>query len=173
MATHYSSLTWRVLWTEEPGGLQSIGSQRVRHDWSDWVCTFKKTFHPTTTIFASAHGTFTKIEHILSHRSNYNKFKRIQPKKIYSLTIVKLSCIHNRTISENSQNIWQANNTLKLPTGQRRNQKEVRMHFELNEIKPQCINICWMPLKQYLRKEELYTKKIFMTQITKIVWSLT
>ena len=29
---------WRIPWTEEPGGLQSIGSQRVRHDWSDMVC---------------------------------------------------------------------------------------------------------------------------------------
>ena len=32
MATHSSILTWRIPWTEEPGGLQSIGSQRVGHD---------------------------------------------------------------------------------------------------------------------------------------------
>ena len=32
VATHSSILTWRVPWTEEPGGLQSMGSQRVRHD---------------------------------------------------------------------------------------------------------------------------------------------
>ena len=32
MATHSSILAWRTLWTEEPGGLQSMGSQRVRHD---------------------------------------------------------------------------------------------------------------------------------------------
>ena len=32
MATHSSILAWRILWTEEPGGSQSIGSQRVRHD---------------------------------------------------------------------------------------------------------------------------------------------
>ena len=31
MATHSTNLAWRVPWTEEPGGLQSIGSQRVRH----------------------------------------------------------------------------------------------------------------------------------------------
>ena len=30
-----SILAWRIPWTEEPGGLQSTGSQRVRHDWSD------------------------------------------------------------------------------------------------------------------------------------------
>ena len=31
MATHSSILAWRTPWTEEPGGLQSMGSQRVRH----------------------------------------------------------------------------------------------------------------------------------------------
>ena len=32
MATHSSILAWRIPWTEEPGGLQSMWSQRVRHD---------------------------------------------------------------------------------------------------------------------------------------------
>ena len=32
MATHSSILAWRIPWTEEPGGLQSIGSQRVGRD---------------------------------------------------------------------------------------------------------------------------------------------
>ena len=32
MATHPSILAWRIPWTEEPGGLQSMGSQRVRHN---------------------------------------------------------------------------------------------------------------------------------------------
>ena len=32
MVTHSSILAWRIPWTEEPGRLQSIGSQRVRHD---------------------------------------------------------------------------------------------------------------------------------------------
>ena len=32
MATHSSILAWRIPWTEGPGGLQSMGLQRVRHD---------------------------------------------------------------------------------------------------------------------------------------------
>ena len=32
IATHSSILAWRIPWTEEPGGLQSMGSQRVRHN---------------------------------------------------------------------------------------------------------------------------------------------
>jgi len=32
MAIHSSTLAWKILWTEEPGRLQSVGLQRVRHD---------------------------------------------------------------------------------------------------------------------------------------------
>ena len=32
MATHSSTLAWKIPWMEEPGGLQSMGSQRVGHD---------------------------------------------------------------------------------------------------------------------------------------------
>ena len=35
MATHSSVLAWRIPGTMEPGGLPSMGSHRVRHDWSD------------------------------------------------------------------------------------------------------------------------------------------
>ena len=34
MATYSSILAWKIPWTEEPGGLPSMGSQRVRHDWA-------------------------------------------------------------------------------------------------------------------------------------------
>ena len=39
MATHSRVLAWRIPWTEEPDGLQSMRSQRVRHDWSDLART--------------------------------------------------------------------------------------------------------------------------------------
>ena len=35
MATHSSTLAWKIPWTEEPGGRLSMGSHRVRHDWHD------------------------------------------------------------------------------------------------------------------------------------------
>ena len=34
MATHSSILAWKIPWTEEPGGLQSMGSQRIGHEWA-------------------------------------------------------------------------------------------------------------------------------------------
>ena len=40
MATHSNILAWRIPWTEKPGELQSMGSQRVRHDWATNTFTF-------------------------------------------------------------------------------------------------------------------------------------
>ena len=65
METHSSVLAWRVPWTEEPGGLESIGSQRAGHDWSHlaqhtgWQqqiqqksvdCVFKGKYPKVTTL---------------------------------------------------------------------------------------------------------------------------
>ena len=35
MAVHSSTIPWKIPWTEEPGRLQSMGSQRVRHEWAN------------------------------------------------------------------------------------------------------------------------------------------
>ena len=48
MATHSSILAWKIPWAEEPGGLQSMGPQRVRHDWAtsqfrEWNNTANRT----------------------------------------------------------------------------------------------------------------------------------
>ena len=42
MATHSSTLAWKILWKEKPGRLQSMGSQRVGHDWATLLSTFMK-----------------------------------------------------------------------------------------------------------------------------------
>ena len=39
MATHFSILSWRIPWKGEPGGLQYMALQRIRHDWSVLACT--------------------------------------------------------------------------------------------------------------------------------------
>ena len=43
MATHSSILAWRIPWTEEPGGLQSMGPQRVGQDWVTYVSVYTHT----------------------------------------------------------------------------------------------------------------------------------
>ena len=45
MAIHSSTLAWRIQWTEEPGGLQSVGSQSVGHDWASNTTTLHYTFY--------------------------------------------------------------------------------------------------------------------------------
>ena len=42
---HSSILAWRIPWTEEPGGLQSSGLQRVRHDWMTNTCTLLHIYY--------------------------------------------------------------------------------------------------------------------------------
>ena len=51
MTTHSSTLAWKIPWTEEPGGLQSMGSRRVRHLLSDFTFTFH--FHALEKEMAS------------------------------------------------------------------------------------------------------------------------
>ena len=52
MATHSSTLAWKIPWTEETGGLQSMGSRRVGHDWATSLSLFtsmhwKRKWQPT------------------------------------------------------------------------------------------------------------------------------
>ena len=63
MATYSSILAWRIPWTEEPSGLQSIGSHRVRHDWSDLAHTHitieKTSYKKVHTILPLNNATLT------------------------------------------------------------------------------------------------------------------
>ena len=60
MATHSSILAWRIPWTEEPGGLQSMGSQRVGHDLvtkQQQTGLRRRQWHPTPVLLPSkSHG---------------------------------------------------------------------------------------------------------------------
>ena len=56
MATHSRILAWEIPWTEEPGGLQSMGSQRIRHDWA--THTFLHTMY---TILYTLHTVLVKV----------------------------------------------------------------------------------------------------------------
>ena len=56
MATHSSTLAWKIPWMEEPGGLQSMGSWRVGHDWATSVSLFtfmhwRRKWQPTPVFF--------------------------------------------------------------------------------------------------------------------------
>ena len=54
MAPHSSTLAWKIPWAEEPGGLQSMGSRRVGHDWATSLSLF--TFHFSLSCTGEGHG---------------------------------------------------------------------------------------------------------------------
>ena len=56
MATHSSTLAWKIPWTEEPGRLQSMGLQRVGHDWATLLTIMRS--RPLGFIQAPGAGTF-------------------------------------------------------------------------------------------------------------------
>ena len=80
MATQSSTLAWRIPWMEEPGGLQSMGSHRVGHDWSDLAAAaWRPTKHYRTNtpkkVFFSLLGSGMQKWEIRDTWSN----RQIQP----------------------------------------------------------------------------------------------
>ena len=62
MAAHSSTLAWKIPWMEKPGGLQSMGSLRVRHDWKASLSLFtfmhwRRTWQPTPVFVAQGWGS--------------------------------------------------------------------------------------------------------------------
>ena len=76
-----------------------------------------RTFHPKTmnfTFFSSAHGTFSRIDHILGHKSSLDKFKKIEIiSSIFSDHIaVRLDVNYREKKTIKNANIWRLNNML-------------------------------------------------------------
>ena len=53
VTTHSTLLAWRIPWTEEPEGQQSMGSQRVRHNWSKSTYSVPVLLEPSRALFLS------------------------------------------------------------------------------------------------------------------------
>ena len=67
MATHSSSLAWRIPWTEEPGRLQSMGSQRVGHDWA-------------TSLHSTSDGLLGRLDTAEPRTSDFEVYQQNPPK---------------------------------------------------------------------------------------------
>ena len=74
-----------------------------------------RTFHPNAeeyTFFSSAHGTFSRIDHILAHKSNLRKFKKIKIiSNIFSKNNAMGLDINYKNKSVRNTNTWRLNNT--------------------------------------------------------------
>ena len=96
MAIDSSILAWKIPWTEEPGGLQSMGSQRVWHDWVTelngnqnqagdgfpvMVSSFPSLFHPLPPVF------FHSLQVCGPYASTSISPLQLPPSFFYSLSI--------------------------------------------------------------------------------------
>ena len=98
MATHSSVLAWRIPGTGEPGGLPSLGSHRVRHDWSDlavavnihiqvfvWTYVFNSLGYIPRSRIAESYGNCLTLFQSLQH----SPF----PPVVYEASSVSISCL--------------------------------------------------------------------------------
>ena len=80
MAPHSSTLAWKIPWTEEPGGLQSMGSWRFGHDWATSLSLFtfmhwRRKWHPTPVFLpgeSQGRGSLVGCRLMGSHRVGHN-----------------------------------------------------------------------------------------------------
>ena len=108
MAPHSGTLAWRIPWMEEPGGLQSMGSLEVRHDWTTSLSLFtfthwRRKWQPTPvflpgesqgqwSLWAAVYGvaqSWTWLKQ-LSSRSSNSSYTREAPIIISIIQIKKL-----------------------------------------------------------------------------------
>ena len=95
MATHSSILAWRIPWTEEPGGLQSTGSQRVGHNWatslslslSPRVCSnYSKQFTDSVQSLSNYQWHFSQNKNFLSWNT-FLFFPVVTPSQLYKWSL--------------------------------------------------------------------------------------
>ena len=122
------------------------------------------------TFFSSAHRTFSRIDHILGHKSSLGKFKNIE---IFSdHNAVKLDLNYRRETIKNC-NIWRLNNTL-LNNQQITEEikKEIKICIEINENENTATQNLWDTVKAVLRGRfiaiQAYLKKQEKSQITQL-----
>ena len=100
-ATHSSILAWRISWTEKPGGLQSMGSQRVGHDWvtslsffhlqtKKYMVLLMRNCEEVKLVFKYWDLNTLKFNHILNSKSSFEIVPEINYMKDFFLINVKI-----------------------------------------------------------------------------------
>ena len=89
MATHSNTIAWKIPWTEEPGRLQSMGSQRVGHDWATLLSLFtiQRVRHDWATELNWTDGNYDYNDFTNEKMEEFRFFLKIV---LYSLYIVVL-----------------------------------------------------------------------------------
>ena len=106
------------------------------------------------TFFSRAHGTFSRIDHILGHKSNLDKFKKVEIIPIiFSDQSALILDLNDRIKTIKNANIWRLNNTL-LNNQQITEEikKEIKLCIETNENENTTTQILWDTIKQCLEE---------------------
>ena len=128
-----------------------------------------RTFHPNAeeyTFFSSAHGTFSRIDHILGHKSNLSKFTKIEISSIFSDHNAMRLDINYKKKSLRNTNTWRFNNT--FPNNQQVTEeikREIKTFLETNDNENRTTQNLWdaakavlrgkfIAIQAYLRKQE-------------------
>ena len=130
------------------------------------------------TFFSSAHGNFSRIDHILGHKFNLDKFKKIEiiPSIFSDHNALRLDLNYRRKTIKNS-NIWRLNNTL-LNNQQITEEikKEIKICIETNENENITSQNLWESIKAVLRGRfiaiQAHVKKQERTQINNLTLHL-
>ena len=138
-------------------------------------------FHPKTTeytFFSSAHGTFSRIDHILGHKSSLGKFKKTEiVSSIFSDHNAMRLDINYRKISVKNTNTWRLNNTLLNNQDITEEiKKESRKYLETNDNEYTMTQNLWDAAKAVLRGKSIaiqsYLKKQETSQINNLTFHL-
>ena len=122
-----------------------------------------RTFHPTAeeyTFFSSAYGPFFRIDHILGHKSNLSKFKKIEiVSSIFSNHNAMRRDINYKKKTIRNTNIWSLNNTFK--NNQQVTEKikrEIKKFLETNDNGNMTTQNLWDSAKAVLRGKLIATQ---------------
>ena len=111
-----------------------------------------RTFHPNAeeyTFFSNAHGTFSRIDHILGHKSNLSKFKKIEiVSSIFSNRKSMRLDMNYKKKSLRNTNTWKLNNTF---LNNQQVTKEIKKFLETNDSENKISQNLWDAAKAVLR----------------------